>query len=91
MELIHSNLQGTNEPSEKCSADIIELIKTLESTQDQLNEEISNVKERTEKSDKNIKKAKNDLLDPDEVSFKLLNVRKMVYRKHIYTKKKFRI
>ena len=33
MELIHWNIQATNEPSNKCFADIIELRKTLESTQ----------------------------------------------------------
>ena len=49
-----------------------EFTKSLEFTQDQLDEEISNVKKEIEKLYRNIKSVENDFLYPEEVSSKLI-------------------
>ena len=90
--MIQSNLQAANEFYETCSSGIVELTKSQESSRDQPNQETDNLKKETEKLDINIKKVQNGLLDPDEVSSKLLKLKNIIYRKHdFYTKKTFRI
>ena len=51
------------------------LTKSLEFTQDQLNEKISNLKKEIEKLDWNIKSIEKDLLDPEEVSSELIELK----------------
>ena len=64
-ELIRSKLQPTKERVEKNSVDMGERAKSLEFTQDQLDEELGNVKEEIEKLYPNIKCVEHDLLNPD--------------------------
>ena len=67
-------LQATNECVDKISGDICELKKSLQFTQDQLGEELRNIKKEIEKLDGNIKCMENEFLDSDEVSSKLLEL-----------------
>lgn len=70
-ELIHSKLQATNKRFNKISANMGELTKNLDFTQNKLDEELINVKKEIKKLDQNIGNMKNDLLDSDKDSSKL--------------------
>ena len=72
--LIVSNLQATNERPDKIATEMSELSKSLEFTQSQLDEELGNVKKDITKLDNNIKSIEKDLLGPDEVSAKLVEL-----------------
>ena len=62
-------LQTTNKCLDKISMDMGESMKSLEFTQDQLDEEIGDVKKKKyKKLDRNIKCVKNELLDPEVLS-----------------------
>ena len=51
-----------------------ELSKSLEFNQSQLDEELGNVKKNISKLENNIKSIEKDLLDPDDVSAKLVEL-----------------
>ena len=72
--LINSNLQATNERLDKIATEMGELSKSLEFTQSQLDEELGNVKKDITKLENNIKSIEKDLLDPDDVSAKLVEL-----------------
>lgn len=59
---------------DKIFADLDQLTKGLEFSQDQLYEEIDIVKKEIEKPYRNIKCIENDFLDPEEVSSKLVEL-----------------
>ena len=68
--LTNSNLKATNERLDKMG----ELSKSLEFTQSRLDEESANVKKDITKLENNIKSIEKDLLDPDDVSAKLIEL-----------------
>ena len=59
--MIHSKVQATNEHLDKISTDVDE-------------QEIGNVKKEIGNLERNIKNVENDLLDPEEVSSKLIEL-----------------
>ena len=72
--LMNSNLKATNERLDKIATEMGELSKSLEFTQSQLDEELGNVKKDITKLENNIKSIEKDLLDPDDVSAKLVEL-----------------
>ena len=72
--LTNSNLQATTERLDKIATEMGELSKRLEFTQSQLDEELGSVKKDIPKLENNIKSIEKDLLDPDEVSPKLVEL-----------------
>ena len=72
--LINSNLQATNEHLDKIATEMGELSKTLEFTQSQLDEELGSVEKDITKLENNIKSIEKDLLDPDDVNAKLVEL-----------------
>ena len=72
--LANSNLQATTERLDKIATEMGELSKSLEFTQSQLDEELGSVKKDIPKLENNIKSIEKDILDPDEVSPKLVEL-----------------
>ena len=72
--LIKSNLKATNERLDNIAAEMGKLSKSIEYTQSQLDEELGNVKKDITRLENNIKSIKKDLLDPDYVSVKLVEL-----------------
>ena len=70
--LIKSNLKATNERLDNIAAEMGKLSESIEYTQSQLDEELGNVKKDITRLENNIKSIKKDLLDPDDVSVKLV-------------------
>ena len=73
-ELVSKNLQNTNDCLDKISKEMTELTKRLEFTQDQLEGEISNVMENIKHLEISTKGIEDDLLDPNDVSSKLIEL-----------------
>ena len=72
--LTNSNMKATNERLDKKATKLGELSKSLEFTQSRLDEELANVKKDITKLENNIKSIEKDLLDPDDVSAKLIEL-----------------
>ena len=72
--LINSNLKAANELLDKIATEMGELSKSLEFMQGQLDKELGNVKKDITKLENNIKSIEKDLLDPDDVSAKLVEL-----------------
>ena len=72
--LINSNLQATNERLDKIATEMGKLSKSLEFIQSQLDEELGSIKKEITKIENNIKSIEKDLLDPDYVSTKLVEL-----------------
>ena len=73
-EMISHNLQNTNDRLDKISKEMNELTKSLEFTQDQLEGEINSIKENIKHLETSIKGIEDDLLDPNDVSSKLIEL-----------------
>ena len=73
-EVISNNLKNTNDRLDKISKEMNELTKSLEFTQDQLEGEINNIKENIKHLEKSIKGIKENLLDPNNISSKLIKL-----------------
>ena len=73
-EIISNNLQTANDRLNKISKEMNELTKSLEFTQDQLEGEINNINENIKHLEISIKGIEHDLLDPNDVSSKLVEL-----------------
>ena len=73
-ELVSKNLQNTNDCLDKISKEMTKLTKRLEFTKDQLEGEISNVMENIKHLEISTKGIEDDLLDPNDVSSKLIEL-----------------
>ena len=69
-----NNLQHTNARLDKISKQMNTLTKSLKFTQDQLEGEINNIKENIKHLETSIKGIEDDLLDPNDVSSKLIEL-----------------
>ena len=72
--MISNNLQTANDRLNKISKEMNELTKSLEFTQDQLEGEINSIKENIKHLETSIKGIEDDLLDPNDVSSKLIEL-----------------
>ena len=73
-EILKSQLQNTNERLDKISNEVLEITKSLEFTQGKLDEEIAIVKNDISKIKSDMQVLEDDLLDPNEVSKKLIQL-----------------
>ena len=73
-EISKSQLQNTDERLKIVSNEVLETIKCLELIQDKLDEELSIVKNDISKIKSDLKVLEDDLLDPNEVSKKLIEL-----------------
>ena len=73
-EILKSQLQNTNERLDKISNEVLEITKSLEFTQGELDEELVIVKNDISKIKSDIQILEDDLLDPNEVSKKLIEL-----------------
>ena len=73
-EMISNNLQNANGRLDKISKQMTELTKSLDFTQDQLEWEINNIKENIKHLRTSTKGIQDDLLDPNDVSSKLIEL-----------------
>ena len=72
-EMISNNhLQNKNDHLDKISKEMTELTKSLEFTQDQLEGEINNITENIKHLETSIKGIKDNVLDPNDVSSKII-------------------
>ena len=69
-EMLKSQLENTNGRLEKISMEVLEITKSLEFTQGQLNDEIAIVKDYISQIKADIREMEADLLDPYDVSNK---------------------
>ena len=81
-EMIKLHLQSTNKHLDKISKDVIE-VKSLEFTQSMFNEELGTVKNDSNKLASNVKELEFNLLDPNEVSEKLIELEDMLRRNNV--------
>ena len=68
-------MQNTNDRLHKISKESIELTKSLEFTQVQLEGEIKNIKENIKNLETCFKGIEDDLLDPNDISSKLIELK----------------
>ena len=73
-EILKSQLQNTNERLHKISNEVLEITKSLEFTQGKLDEELAIVKNDIPKIKPDMQVLEDDLLDPNEVSRKLIEL-----------------
>ena len=73
-EIIINNFQNTNDLLDKISKEVTGITKSIGFTQDQLEEEINNIKKNIKNLETSIKGIKDDLLDPDDVYSKLIEL-----------------
>ena len=73
-EILKSQLQNTNERLDKISNEVLEITKSSDLTQGKLDEEIPIVKNDISKIKSDMQVLEDDLLDPNEVSKKLLEL-----------------
>ena len=66
------HLQNKNDHLDKISKEMTELTKSLEFTQDQLEGEINNITENIKHLETSIKGIKDNILDPNDVSSKII-------------------
>ena len=71
-EIIKTHSVNTNNRLDKISQEVIEITKSLEFTQGQLDEELTKMKNDNGKLQADIKDLYEDLLDPDFVTKKLI-------------------
>ena len=75
-ELIKFNVNTTTERLDKLSAEIVDLTASLEFTQKKIDEELFRVKKEMKNLKTEVKVIKDDLLNADEVSAKLVDLQK---------------
>ena len=73
-EILKSQLQNTNERLDKISNEVLEITKSSDLTQGKLDEELAIVKNDISKIKSDMQVLEDDLLDPNEVSKKLLEL-----------------
>ena len=73
-EMISNDLQNTNDHLDKIFKEMIQLTKSLEFTHDQLEGEINDIKENIEHLETIIEGIEDGLLDPNDVSSKLIEL-----------------
>ena len=73
-EMINASIKDTKERLDKISQDVSDLKQSLEFTQDETKEEIGNRNTKLKDLEKNVKDIEEDLLDPEEVSSKLIEL-----------------
>ena len=73
-EMINASIKDTKERLDKISQDVSDLKQSLEYTQDETKEEIGNINTKLKDLEKNVKDIEEDLLDPEEVSSKLIEL-----------------
>ena len=73
-EMLKSQLENTNGRLQKISTEVLEITKSLEFTQGQLNDEIAIVKNDISQIKADMREMENDLLDPYDVSNKLVEM-----------------
>ena len=81
-EILKSQLQNTNERLDKISNEVLE-IKSLEFIQGKLDEEIAIVKNDISKIKSDMQVLEDDLLDPNEVSKKLIELEDRLQRNNL--------
>ena len=72
--MINASIKDTKECLDKISQDVSDLKQSLEFTQDETKEEIGNINTKLKDLEKNVKDMEEDLLDPEEVSSKLIEL-----------------
>ena len=72
--MINDNIKVTNDRLDKISQDVTDLKQSLEFIPDQMKEEINKIKKDTKELDKSINEVQQDLLDPNYVSSKLIEL-----------------
>ena len=72
--MINASINDTKERLDKISQDVSDLKQSLEFTQDENKEEIGNINTKLKDLQKNVKDIEEDLLDPEEVSSKLIEL-----------------
>ena len=82
-EILKSQLQNTNERLDKISNEVLEITKSLEFTQGKLDEEIAIVKNDISKIKSDIQVLEDDLLDPNKVSKKLIELEDRFQRNNL--------
>ena len=73
-EMISKNFQNTNDRLDKISKEMTKLTKSREFTQDRLKGEINDIKKNIKNLDATIKGIEDDLLNPYDVSPKLIEL-----------------
>ena len=73
-EMISNDLQNTNDHLDKIFKEMIQLTKSLEFTQDQLEGEINDIKENIKHLETIIEGIEDGLFDPNDVSSKLIEL-----------------
>ena len=73
-ELIDTNVKRTNERLDQLSSDINDLKESLEFTESEINDNIIKVETELKEVKSNMRAIENDLLNPDEVSDKLIEL-----------------
>ena len=73
-EILKSQLQNTNERLDKISNEVLEITKSSDLTQGKLDEELAIVKNDISKIKSDMQVLEDDLLDPNEVSKKLIEL-----------------
>ena len=82
-EILKSQLQNTNERLDKISNEMLEITKSLEFTQGKLDEEIAIVKNDISKIKSDMQVLEDDLLDPNKVSKKLIELEDRFQRNNL--------
>ena len=83
-EIISNNLQNTNDRLDKISKEMTELTKSLEFTQNQLEGEINNTTENIKHLETSIKGIKDDFLDPNDASSKLIKLEDRSWQNNLH-------
>ena len=69
--MIKANIKNTNDRLDNISKVVADLKQSLEFTQDQMKDDISDIKKELKRLDRNIKEVEDDLLDPHYFSLEL--------------------
>ena len=72
--MLNDNIKVTNDRLDKISQDVTDLKQSLEFIPDQMKEEINKIKKDIKELDKSINEVQQDLLDPNYVSSKLIEL-----------------
>ena len=82
-EIVSSKLKVTNERLEKLSGEVSDIKESLEFTQKQLEDETKVIKKDIETSQKNLNEIEKDLLDPEDITKKLIELEDRLKRNNL--------
>lgn len=82
-EMINASIKDTNDRLDKISQDVSDLKQSLEFTQDEVKNEIDSINTKVKNLEKNVKVIEEDLLDPEDVSSKLIELEDRSRRNHL--------